>query len=264
MAELQLPFKILEIEVAGRSICLPDLPRYQKFYRKLRSGAWEPRTFQTLAANLDESTIYVDIGAWIGVTPSWASHCSKRVIAVEPDPECQQILTALAPLYPKVEIINAALSPERTVAINSVSGFGSSETSALEIGEGAPISVQGITIKNLMARTGDEPVFVKIDIEGYEFQIVDEIAGLGGYRLKGLQCAVHPQLLEKSLRGAKPIRRLKVLLATIRLWRTLASITEYCAVPRYGSFLRYLVFGILLRSRPKGTDFLFLNFSGKA
>jgi FkbM family methyltransferase len=264
MAELQLPFKLLEIEVAGRSIFLPDLARYQKFYGKLRSGTWEPRTFKTLAANLDESTIYVDIGAWIGVTPFWASHSSKRVIAVEPDPECQQILTALAPLYPKVEIIDAALSPDRTVVINSISGFGSSETSALEIGEGTSVLAQGITIKNLMARAGDEPVFVKIDVEGYEFRIVHEIAQLGRYRLKGLQCAVHPQLLEKSLKGAKLIRRLKVLLATISLWRTLAPIAERRAVPRYGSFLRYLVFGILLRSNSKGTDFLFLNFSGKA
>lgn len=264
MVELQLPFKVLEIEVAGRGIFLPDLPRYQKFYRKLRSGAWEPRTFETLSANLDETTIYIDIGAWIGVTPFWASYSSKRVIAVEPDPQCQQILTALAPRYPKVDIIDAALSPNHTVVLNSVSGFGSSETSALEIGEGASVSAQGITIKNLMARAGDEPVFVKIDIEGYEFEIMHEIAQLARYRLKGLQCAVHPQLLERSLKGPKLIRRLKVLSATITLWRTLLPIAERHAVPRYGSFLRYIIFGILLRSNPKGTDFLFTNFSGKA
>jgi FkbM family methyltransferase len=264
MIELQLPLKVLEIEVAGRGILLPDLPRYQKFYRKLRSGTWEPRTFATLAANLDKSTIYVDIGAWIGVTPFWASHFAKRVIAVEPDPQCQRILTAIAPRYPEVEIIDAALSPERMVTINSISGFGSSETSALQIGDGASVSAKGITIKSLMARAGEEPVFVKIDIEGYEYQIMNEIAQLGQYRPKGLQCAVHPQLLEKSLKGPKLTRRLRVLFATIRLWRTLAPIAKRRAVPRYGSFLHYLVFGVLLRSSPKGTDFLFTTGSSKA
>lgn len=264
MVELQLPFEVLEIEVAGRAILLPDLPRYQKFYRKLRSGSWEPRTFNALAVNLDESTNYVDIGAWIGVTAFWASHSSKRVIAVEPDPHCQQILKALAPHYPKVEIIDAALSPDRTVVLNSVSGFGSSETSALGIGDGESVSVPGITIESLMERVGDGPVFVKIDIEGYEYQIAKEIVQLQGYRLKGVQCAVHPQLLENSLTGPKPIRRLKVLIETIRLWRTLAPIAESRAVPRFGNFLRYLVFGILLRSSPKGTELLFIRPSGRA
>jgi FkbM family methyltransferase len=261
---VQSPFDVLEIEVADRTILLPNLPRYEKFYRKLRSGSWEPRTFKVLAANLDRSTTYIDIGAWIGVTPFWASHCAKRVIAVEPDPDCQKILRALAPHYPKVEIIDAALSPEPTVVLNSVSGFGSSETSALRIGDGESVSVPGLSISALMARTGDGPVFAKIDIEGYEYQIMEEIAKLSHYKIKGLQCAVHPQLLESSLKGPRLIRRLKVLIATFRLWRTLAPIAESRSVPRYGSFLRYLVSGIFLRASPKGTDFLFVNRSGKA
>ncbi len=264
MAEARLPFDIVEIEVAGRTILLPDLPRYQKFYGKLRSGGWEPRTFTVLAENLDKFTTYVDIGAWIGVTPFWASHFAKRVIAVEPDPSCQQILTALVPHYPNVEIINAALSPRRTVMLNAVSGFGSSETSALGIGNGESVSVPGLSVGSLMARAGAGTVFVKIDIEGYEYEIAEEIAKLGLYRPKGLQCAVHPQLFESCLEGPKLWRRLKVLLATIRLWRTLAPIGISRSVPRYGSFMRYLLFGVLLRASPKGTDFVFLNPTGKA
>ena len=255
---------VLEIQVADRTIRLPDLPRYEKFYRKLRSGSWEPRTFQVLAANLDEFTTYIDVGAWIGVTPFWASHCAKRVIAVEPDPDCQRILRALAPHYPKVEVIDAALSPEPRVVLNSVSGFGSSETSALGIGDGESVSVPGLSISALMARAPDGPVFAKIDIEGYEYQIMQEIAKLKHYGVKGLQCAVHPQLLESSLKGPLLIRRLRVLIATIRLWRTLAPIGKNRSVPRYGSFIGYLVSGIFLRSSPKGTDFLFLNPGSKA
>jgi FkbM family methyltransferase len=254
----------VEIEVADRTILLPDLPRYQKFYRRLRSGSWEPRTFRVLAANLDEFTTYIDVGAWIGVTPFWASHRAKRVIAVEPDPECQKVLRALAAHYPKVEVINAALSPEPTVVVNSVSGFGSSETSALGIGDGESVSVPGLSLSALMARVPDGPVFVKVDIEGYEYQIMQEIAKLKHYEVKGLQCAVHPMLLENSLKGPLFLRRLQVLLATIRLWRTLGPIGKSRSVPRYGSFLGYLVSGVFLRSSPKGTDFLLLNPGGKA
>src|SRR5687768_5765044 len=133
MTKLQQSFDLIDIEVFGHRLALPNLPRYRSFYAKLRAGRWEPRTFQTLAANLDRSTTYIDIGAWIGVTPFWASHIARSVIAVEPDPRCAEILKELAPRYPNVNIVEGALSPRPTVKINAVSGFGSSETSALAI-----------------------------------------------------------------------------------------------------------------------------------
>jgi FkbM family methyltransferase len=254
-------FALVEIPVAGQAVRLPDLPRYRKFYRKLASGAWEPRTFGVLAANLDKSTTYLDIGAWIGVTPFWASGLAKLVIAVEPDPSCREILLALAPLYPNVEVVEGALSPESSVTIQSVSGFGSSETSALDIGDGETIAVPGVSIDALMARASDGPVFVKIDIEGYEYAIQEEIARLAHYQPRGLQCAVHPQLVESTMKGPVLLKRLRVAIATIRLWRTLSRVAPRRSVPRYGGFLRYLLLGLLLRRRPKGTDFLFLHAS---
>lgn len=257
-------FALVDIPVAGQTLRLPDLPRYRKFYRKLASGAWEPRTFGVLAANLDRSTTYLDIGAWIGVTAFWASRLAKSVIAVEPDPCCREILRALSPLYSNVEVVEAAVSPETSVTIQSVSGFGSSETSVLDIGDGETITVPGISIDSLMARAGHGPVFVKIDIEGYEYAIPNEIGRLEDYRPRGVQCAVHPQLLESSMKGPLPLRRLKVLFATIHLWRTLSRLAPRRSVPRYGGFLRYVLLGLLFRRTPKGTDFLFLRDSRRS
>ena len=42
------------------------------------------------------------------------------------------------------------------------------------------------------------PVFVKIDIEGYEYAAAPEIARFADYDLRGVQLAVHPQLLRKE------------------------------------------------------------------
>jgi hypothetical protein len=98
---------------------------------------------------------------------------------------------------------------------------------------------------------------VKIDIEGYEYKVMREIAKLAGYELRGIQCAVHPQLLEKSLAGPLPWRRLRTLTETYRLWRMLRRLCPFSSVPRYGSMTRYLLSGILLRRSPKGTDFVF-------
>ena len=92
--------KVIDITYHGETVTLADLPEYRKFYRKLESGAWEPRTFRVLSDQLGPDVTYIDIGGWIGVTPFWAAKRAKRVIVVEPDPKCRGILKALLPHYP--------------------------------------------------------------------------------------------------------------------------------------------------------------------
>jgi FkbM family methyltransferase len=257
MPDVPLFLETVEVQVFGHAIRLPDLPQYRKFYAKLKAGSWEPRTFQTLAGNLDKSTNYLDIGAWIGVTPFWASRLAGSVLAVEPDPRCSEILRELSPYYPNVTVLNGALSPEPAIRMNAVSGFGSSETSALDIGDGEAILVPGYSMDALMERLGPGPVFAKIDIEGYEYMIMAEIGKLGNYSLRGLQCAVHPQLFEMSLRGPRLLRRLRTLVETFRLSRILPRLCYFPAVPKYRNFASYMLLGILLRNVPKGADFIF-------
>jgi len=83
---------------------------------------------------VDADTVVLDIGAWIGVPPFWTAQIAKHVIAVEPDPKCPEILRALAPRYPNVTIIEAALATDPEVKIYAKGRFGSSGTSVLSIG----------------------------------------------------------------------------------------------------------------------------------
>ena len=191
----------IDVKYFGQNILLADLPQYRKFYAKLAAETWEPRTFGALSAGLDRDTVYVDVGGWIGVTPFWASRLAKRVIVIEPDPACLAILTALAPLYPNVTVIAGALSSEKHVTIHAIEEFGSSETSVLDIGTGGEQRAEGRSFAEILAPVRSETIFVKIDIEGYEYAIREEIEKLGGYRLKGMQLALHPQLFEKTLAG---------------------------------------------------------------
>src|SRR5437764_6687044 len=125
--------KAVPVRYFGQTVSLPDLPEYRKFYRKLEAGDWEPHTFRTLGEYLDQQTTYIDVGGWIGVTPFWASHRAKQVIIVEPDPQCRAILRELSPIYPNVILLDGALSPSQSVRINAIDGFGSSETTALDL-----------------------------------------------------------------------------------------------------------------------------------
>ncbi len=249
--------KTVGVTYAGRTVDLPDLPEYQKFYRKLAAGTWEPRTFQVLARNLDQDTVYVDIGSWIGVTPLWASHLAKQVIAVEPDPKCVSILRALAPGYPNVTLLEGALSAETSVNLHASGSFGSSETTILAIGDGPEASAPGLTMRSILGQAGAGPVFVKVDVEGYEYQLGGELAELRDFNLKGAQIAVHPQLYEMSLAGGFLRRRLITAWRTWQLSRLFHGMLPKPTLAKYPGVLKYLLSGILFRKVPRGADFVF-------
>lgn len=250
--------KCLDIKYHGETVTLADLPEYRKFYEKLRKGLWEPRTFRALSDNLGPEVTYIDIGGWIGVTPFWAARRAKRVIVVEPDPKCRRILKELLPLYPNVTLTERALSPEPNLTLNAVEGFGSSETSALAIGDGARVTVRGCSMGDLLKLAGPGPVFVKIDIEGYEYQIMDELRKLDAGQVKGVQLALHPALYERSLGRFSVFRRGRTLLATWRLARLYNGLVK-ASIGRFANLPAYLARGVGLKAHPKGADILFLN-----
>lgn len=247
----------LDISYAGQTVTLADLPEYRKFYRKLAAGTWEPRTFDVLSRNLDRNTVCVDIGAWIGVTPLWAAGRAKAVIAVEPDPKCIAILRALSGQAANVTVLEGAISDRPNIAINAVEGFGSSETSALDVGDGELVVVRGLGIDTIMRLASGAPAFVKIDIEGYEFALREELGKLRGYDVRGVQLALHPQLYERTLSGSLPWRRLRTAYAVWRLARTLGAFLPPPRFAKFGSLADYLLRGVVFRRVPKGADIVF-------
>ncbi|HTN98437.1 MAG TPA: FkbM family methyltransferase [Nordella sp.] len=253
--------KRFDITYHGETVTLADLPEYRKFYHKLASGEWEPRTFHALSGQLGPEVTYIDIGGWIGVTPFWASKRAKRVLVVEPDPKCREILKSLLPLYRNVTLVESALSPEDCIKLNAVEGFGSSETSALAIGDGGSVEVKGCSMAKLLQLAGAGPLFVKIDIEGYEYEIAHELKALDLPQVKGVQLAVHPALYEKTLSGPALFRRGRTLLATLRLARLFGLLRRQRAVGKYPNLVTFLSQGIAFATKPRGADILFLNRS---
>lgn len=253
----------IDITYFGRTVSFPDLPRYRKFYDRLKAGAWEPATFEVLKANIDSSTTYVDVGGWIGATPFWAAGLARQVIVVEPDPVCLDILKTYAPRYPNLTVLEGALAVDKEVDLHEVDWFGSSESSLLEGAGGQATRVKGLRVADIMKPAGAGPVFVKIDIEGYEYAAASEIARFADYDLRGVQLAIHPQLLEKTLRGSIIARRLRTAIATWRIGRLFARKLDVARPRHHGSLLGYCLFGVLLKRVPKHTDFVYFAPRGK-
>ena len=251
--------KVFDITYHGETVTLADLPEYRKFYGKLKSGVWEPRTFRTLNDQLSPEVTYIDIGGWIGVTPFWAAKRAKRVIVVEPDPKCRVILKALLPRYNNVTLTECALSSKSCLTLNAVEDFGSSETSALAIGDGPSVEVKGCSMAQLLKEAGPGPVFVKIDIEGYEYKIENELKALDTDQVTGVQLAVHPALYERTLAGFRPFRRGRTLAATLRLAGLYSKLVRVAAAGKFPSLMAYLASEVAFRPCPRGADLLFLN-----
>jgi FkbM family methyltransferase len=247
----------IDVSYYGNTVALPDFPEYRKFYRRLVSGSWEPGTFRLLARHLDRETVFVDIGAWIGVTSFYAAEIAKSVAAVDPDPTCAALLRRLAQRLPNVTVLSGALSDRRSVSVHAVKGFGSSETSILPIGNGECTTAEGVSLREIMEHAKGAPCVVKVDIEGYEYEMAQHLAQLTRYPAKALQIAVHPQLFERTLAGGRVMRRLRTALATWRLAHLFKP--QFCgpSLVHYPGLASYIAFGIILRSRPKGADLVF-------
>ncbi|MEZ0000244.1 FkbM family methyltransferase [Sinorhizobium fredii] len=211
------------IRYFDKTVYFPDKPEKKRFFARLQSGQWEPDTFQNIARLVDAKTTFIDIGGWIGVTPYWAAQSANNVIVVEPDPVCFDILTRMkADNIGEVELVNAALSQDERLVLNSVGGgFGSSETSALIADDtGMAITAETVTIPKLQAMAKTERLCFKVDIEGYEYKALDQFRAIDRKRTAGVLLAVHPQILAASLSGPAVLRLIRTMAATARLIRS--------------------------------------------
>lgn len=198
-------------------------PQHDRFLDRLESEQWEPEFFAFLNRYLDRETVFIDIGGWIGVTPFWAAQSAKRVIAVEPDPICQAMLSKMHDMNPgDVTIHNKAVANGTSLRVGSVEGFGSSKTSALASG-GEGVEVEGVTIAVLLEFAGDCPVCMKVDVEGFEYELIEQFRLLDPHRVRAIRVAMHPQFLALSMTGNVLSRRIRTAVATWRLGRSLKA-----------------------------------------
>jgi FkbM family methyltransferase len=241
----------------GHTAELVDDPRYNTFYGKLTSNQWEPDTFQVLARMLDGNTTYIDIGAWIGVTPLWASAKAKQVVAVEPDPYC---IGALRFLMAKnactnITLMEGALAFDRVVELSEKGGFGSSESSLLA-GKGQhTVTVRGISVEDVLAQAGPGPKFCKVDIEGFEYEMMDQLVALAVPEMKAVQIAVHPKLLMRAKGWWPVVGRVRAAYATWRLVQKLRA-RNLGVTAKNLSPVFYILTDVILTYKVRGTDLL--------
>lgn len=129
--------------------------------------------------------IAFDIGAHVGSRVRAWRKLGAQVIAVEPQPDCLRVLRVLYGRKPDVAIVPLAVGsrPGRarmnvSTATPTVSSMSedwiesvATESSFARVRWDRATEVEVTTLDDLIARHG-EPVFCKIDVEGFEVQVL--------------------------------------------------------------------------------------------
>ncbi|MGH9846614.1 MAG: FkbM family methyltransferase [Blastocatellia bacterium] len=214
--------------------------QHADFWRKLETNVWEPQTFAIFDHFLSPDCIYVDIGAWVGPTLLYAAQRSKAAYAFEPDPVAFAELSrnvesnAQAAWRGRVRIYQQAVDHQAgTLKLGSRGGGGDSMTSALLSNEAASWEVEKVSLPDFFAQHGLQSgkVFVKMDIEGGEYQLLPHLRNLLSQTDLVLYLSIHPWILAQSLRERRwfvgkslpaKLRRRQLLVAHhLRLLRAL-------------------------------------------
>jgi FkbM family methyltransferase len=127
-----------------------------------------------------------DVGAHVGSRAWLWSQLGARVIAVEPQPDCQMLLRFFYDRHPRITLVNAALGAaagqadllisHRTPTVTTLSPDWAAQVSERDVSFAqvrwdTSVTVPLLTLDDLIARYG-RPAFCKIDVEGFELEVL--------------------------------------------------------------------------------------------
>ena len=195
-AEHLRDMKMEQIDVDGVSFSVSP----HRFWKQYRKSGWEPKTYETFRRNLTDDIIYVDIGAWVGITLMWARVLgTKKIYAVEANPESYELLSYTVMenqlLKSCVDLTNVCVTNKDAELVR----FGRGLSSASRIIKDGDYSVSTTTLSSYLNKNNlSENLFIKIDIEGAECLLMDDLVNV----LKlGNKCflALHPLFWEDKV-----------------------------------------------------------------
>ena len=165
-------FKIINLQ--GKNFTVLE-GRHADFWKVIDTGSWEKETFDFLERACNSQSIFIDVGAWIGLMALFAARKNARIIAIEPDPIAfAELKSNLRENGFTANIINKAVDARNgKIKLFAPEKFGQSISSTFSEGTSDYVEVETITFpqisKMIPARA---KVVLKIDIEGHEYSII--------------------------------------------------------------------------------------------
>jgi FkbM family methyltransferase len=185
------------------------------FWNRVEEGTWEPLTFSVFDRFLDAEHSYLDIGAWIGPTVLYGASVARHCYAMEPDPLAYSELCRNVDLNASIkdrvtlsrQCLAAACGPVRLGNKTSSRG-GDSMSSLLFADSRVSWEAEGVTLERFFS---DNHIcdcsFIKMDIEGGEFEVLPAIAGYLAEQRPTVYLSLHPRFLAEPESGTAAIKK---------------------------------------------------------
>jgi FkbM family methyltransferase len=172
---------------------------------------YEPAVAQALCEHLHEGETFWDIGANIGWFSVFARNVvgsTGRVVSFEPSPEVFEILSSNAKIVGGITTIRAGLGNADELRLFAAQGKSSSSSFVEKVTEmnvrfNPAVPIQKIEVEirkidSLVKEWRSEPSLLKIDVEGFELEVLRGATDLLSRRQPTFIIEVHPGQLELS------------------------------------------------------------------
>lgn len=176
-----------EISLLGKEF-VARYGAYDRFWTNVKNGRWERNTYSVFERYIDKNTLFVDFGAWIGSTVLFAGQLAKSSIAFEPDPRAYQELeinlqeNSQSAWADRIRIFNQAIhaSGKPVLLFTKTDDGGDSMSSTITKKRENSIEIRTRRLEDAISefREDAEKVFVKMDIEGGEYELLPSISDL--------------------------------------------------------------------------------------
>ena len=185
------------VSIDNLTMVVPAHPFWDRF-----AAGWEPDTERIYLEHVTQGSVVLDVGAWIGPTLIFGLYCgASKIVALEPNPASYASLAKLVALNPGIEhrvtLINRALH-SRPEKLNMGQTGGDEDTSMFGIA-GSGVEVETISLFSLFDDYGlDRIDLIKIDIEGAEALLLDELKVLSGRTGQVVHLSIHVPMFPET------------------------------------------------------------------
>lgn len=161
------------------------------FWDEYEKKGWEPQTYRVMQEFFTPDVTYVDIGAWLGITIFFAAEIGfRKIYAVEANPLSYGILKkncSFNKFTENVKLSNICITDKDNIKIS----FGGRATSSACSIRGNDWHIESAKLGTYLKENNllNEKLLIKIDIEGAEELIIDDLGCLSD---KIIFLSLHP------------------------------------------------------------------------
>ena len=177
------------------------------FWDEYDKMGWEPQTYNTYKKFLTPETDYIDIGSWIGMTIFYAAELGvKKMYGIEANPLSFKLVQEncmLNKITQNVQLDNICISNIDNKMIGFGGLNGEENTSSASNMRGNCWQVLSKTLSTYLLEkhlSKSSNLFIKIDIEGAEEFILEDLLKLASNQDVVVYLSIHPPFMDNKVK----------------------------------------------------------------